>query len=76
MGYILKVKNKEGEVFGIPAIQGEPGKTAYEIAVENGFTGSEAEWAASHFRAFFVGTGEPDPSLGNDGDIYLRYAEN
>ncbi len=27
--------------------KGEPGKTAYEIAVENGFTGTEAEWIAS-----------------------------
>ena len=26
---------------------GEPGKSAYEIAVENGFTGTEAEWIAS-----------------------------
>ena len=28
-------------------IKGDPGSSAYEIAVENGFTGTEAEWLAS-----------------------------
>ena len=28
-------------------IKGDPGSSAYEIAVENGFTGSETEWLAS-----------------------------
>lgn len=27
--------------------QGDPGKSAYQIAVENGFVGTEAEWLAS-----------------------------
>lgn len=84
MGYILKVKDNEGNVIGIPAIQGEngrdgvdgvDGKSAYQIAVENGFKGNEEEWTEIHFRAFYVGTSEPDSSIGNDGDIYLKYAE-
>lgn len=29
------------------AVGGAPGKSAYEIAVENGFTGTEQEWLAS-----------------------------
>lgn len=32
---------------GPPGPAGEDGKSAYEIAVENGFTGSEAQWLAS-----------------------------
>lgn len=28
-------------------IQGEPGKSAYQVAVENGFVGTEAEWLES-----------------------------
>ena len=35
-----------GMIMGITS-KGNPGKTAYEIAVENGFTGTEAEWLAS-----------------------------
>lgn len=82
MGYILRVKDDDGNVHGIPAIQGEDGKpgangkSAYELAVENGYEGTEAEWLEVHFRAFHVGTGEPDSSLGNDGDIYLKYSED
>ena len=85
MGYILKVRDDQGNVIGIPAIQGDKGadgadgangKSAYEIAVENGFEGTEEEWLEVHFRAFHVGTSEPDSSLGNDGDIYLKYAES
>lgn len=81
MGYILKVKDDKGNVIGIPAIQGEngkdgvDGKSAYQSAVDNGFEGTEEEWVEIHFRAFYVGTSEPDPSIGNDGDIYLKYAE-
>ena len=43
--------------------QGTNGKTAYEIAVEHGFTGSEAEWLASLKGA----TGDVGPQ-GNPGD--------
>ena len=35
-----------GMIVGLTA-KGNPGKSAYEIAVENGFTGSESEWLAS-----------------------------
>ena len=28
-------------------VKGDPGKSAYEIAVENGFQGTEQEWLAS-----------------------------
>lgn len=84
MGYILKVKDDKGNVIGIPAIQGEKGdngdngadgKSAYEIACENGFVGTEAEWLATHCRGIHFGTSAPTSSLGDDGDVYLMYAE-
>lgn len=55
---------------------GKDGKSAYELAANKGFEGTEAEWMAIHFRAFYVGTTAPDNSLGNDGDIYLKYSES
>ena len=33
--------------FGFVACQGQPGKSAYEIAVQNGFKGTEQEYLAS-----------------------------
>lgn len=51
MAHILNVLNKEtGEYVGIPAITGEngkDGKSAYEIALDNGFEGTEEEWLES-----------------------------
>ena len=42
MPAILRVRNKEtGEVFDVPAIRG---KSAYQIAVEYGYEGTEEEW--------------------------------
>ena len=45
------IKNSEGiweEIGSAAAGQpGRPGKSAYEIAVENGFKGTEEEWVAS-----------------------------
>lgn len=32
---------------GTSGIKGDPGKSAYELAVENGFTGTVQEWLAS-----------------------------
>lgn len=37
----------EAAVAGAGGIKGEDGKSAYQIAVENGFVGTEAEWIAS-----------------------------
>ena len=44
MASILKVKDANGNVINIPAIQGD---SAYKIAVKNGFEGTEAEWLES-----------------------------
>ena len=43
MGSILKVRDADGTVHEIHALQG---KSAYQYAVEGGFTGTEAEFAA------------------------------
>lgn len=37
----------EAAVAGAGGIKGEDGKSAYEIAVENGFVGTESEWLES-----------------------------
>lgn len=44
MSAILKVKDNNGVVHDIPAIRGY---SAYQIAVKNGYTGTEAQWIAS-----------------------------
>lgn len=36
-----------GGVQGAPGTPGAPGKSAYQLAVEHGFVGTEAEWLAS-----------------------------
>jgi hypothetical protein len=40
---VLKIKNDKGEWINIPAITGE---SAYELAVRDGFSGTEEEWLA------------------------------
>ena len=57
---------------------GNPGKTAYEIAVENGFTGTEAEWLASlkgpTGNVGAVGPNGPTGNAGKDGvSLYTGY---
>ena len=44
------------------AVAGRPGKSAYELAVENGFSGTEAEWLAS-----LVGAAGPAGAAGATG---------
>ena len=43
----LAKKYTEAAIAGAGGIKGEDGKSAYQIAVENGFLGTEAEWLAS-----------------------------
>lgn len=40
----LAKKYTEAAIAGAGGIQGKDGKSAYQIAVENGFVGTEAEW--------------------------------
>lgn len=43
---MIKVK-VDGQVAHIPALKGVDGASAYEIAVKNGFKGTEKEWLLS-----------------------------
>lgn len=48
-------------------VQAQPGKSAYEIAVSNGFNGTEAEWLRS-----LVGA---TPSIGPNGNWFINGAD-
>lgn len=41
---LIRVRDKDGNYIDIPALRGE---SAYEVAVRNGYTGTEAEWVES-----------------------------
>ena len=41
----LKIRDKDGNFVGIPAISGADGKSAYQYAVDGGFRGTEEEFA-------------------------------
>ena len=43
----LAKKYTEAVIAGAGGIKGEDGKSAYQIAVENGFIGTESEWLES-----------------------------
>lgn len=58
--YILSKKYVDGIISGAGSLQG---KSAYEIAVEQGFKGSEAEWLKSL-------EGE-SPHIGENGNWFL-----
>ena len=44
---VIKIKNENGEIIGLPAIKGANGKSAYAFAKEAGYTGTEEEFASS-----------------------------
>lgn len=52
------------EVIQIPGPQGEQGLSAYEVALENGFVGTEQQWLAS-----LVGPQGPQGEKGADGTM-------
>lgn len=56
---VLRIRDKSGKPLPIPAIRGERGKSAYELAVENGYDGTLFEWLDS-----LKGGGTISPSAG------------
>ena len=46
MSGILKLRDKDGAFFDIPVITGKDGKSAYELAVEGGYQGTEEDFIA------------------------------
>lgn len=51
---------------GAGAIEGKAGKSAYEVAVENGFSGNEQEWIES-----LVGKPGDTPYIGENGNWFV-----
>ena len=46
--------------------KGDPGKSAYEIAVQNGYSGSEQQWIES-----LVGKSGDTPYIGGNGNWFV-----
>lgn len=69
----LAKKYTEKTVSGIGAIKGEDGKSAYKIAVENGFIGTEAEWLESLKGK--DGIGITASEINESGELVLTYSD-
>lgn len=50
-------------ISGLGELKGDPGKSAYEIAKDNGFEGSESEWIES--------LQGKSPSIGENGNWFI-----
>ncbi len=64
--YALLKKYVKASLVGAGALVGQDGKSAYEIAVANGYSGSEQEWIAS-----LAGVPGESPHIGGDGHWYI-----
>lgn len=45
--YALLKKYVQSSLAGAGALKGDDGKSAYQLAVDNGYSGTETEWLAS-----------------------------
>ena len=64
--YALLKKYIQTSLAGAGAVQGEDGKSAYDIAVEHGYSGSETEWLTS-----LQGAAGQTPSIGANGHWFI-----
>lgn len=64
--YALLKKYVKASLAGAGALKGDPGKSAYEIAVQKGFSGTEEQWIAS-----LVGRPGEAPHIGNNGNWFV-----
>ena len=64
--YALCKKYIKASLAGAGALQGKDGKSAYEIAVDNGYSGSETEWISS-----LAGVPGETPYIGSNGNWYI-----
>lgn len=67
-----------GSSIAITGAKGDPGKSAYEIAVDNGFIGTEQEWldslaaeAVSNYATHY-----DFPNIGKENMVYIATEEN
>lgn len=66
----LSKKYTEDSLKGAGALKGNDGKSAYEIALMNGFEGTEKEWLASLYGK--DGNGISDISIDGNGDLIIK----
>lgn len=64
--YSLLKKYVKASLTGAGALVGQDGKSAYEIAVEKGYSGSETEWIAS-----LAGVPGETPHIGGNGHWFI-----
>lgn len=64
--YALLKKYIKASLAGAGALKGEPGKSAYEVAVENGYSGSEQQWISS-----LTGVPGETPYIGANGNWFI-----
>lgn len=64
--YALCKKYVKASLAGAGALKGEDGKSAYEIAVQNGYSGSEQQWINS-----LVGKPGDTPYIGANGNWFV-----
>lgn len=66
ISYALLKKYVKASLAGAGALKGEPGKSAYEVAVENGYSGSEQQWISS-----LTGVPGETPYIGANGNWFI-----
>ena len=64
--YALCKKYVKASLAGAGALKGDDGKSAYELAVENGYSGSEQQWIES-----LVGKPGDTPYIGGNGNWFV-----
>lgn len=64
--YALLKKYIKTSLAGAGALKGDAGESAYEIAVRNGYSGSETEWIQS-----LTGTAGETPYIGGNGNWFI-----
>ena len=70
MKSFINIKQSDGTYRGLPLIAG---KSAYQLAVEDGFKGTLSEWLANlKSTAIITGTDLPNPNAGRIGDLYMQ----
>ena len=66
ISYALLKKYVDKSLAGAGAIQGKDGKSAYEIAVEKGYSGTEEQWINS-----LIGQPGETPYIGANGNWFI-----
>ena len=64
--YALFKKYVKASLAGAGALQGQDGKSAYEIAVAKGFSGTEEQWLKS-----LIGKTGDSPYIGTNGNWFV-----